>query len=291
MTRFTRMSVGAINITASPHEPGTYEKILQAAAEKPIWLGGSDYAKITRTDRRKDGRLIGRIIVWTEIDKKGAWLNSETNDTASNDDKQYINIPEKLKPNYRYFYFGFDPKSHLMIFEFKNESGQSFGPARANKFFGTLLSQETLGTDFPLIDVTLIPEEGAVEKILTIPKLRRLKIVLTRPNPGEDLHDEITEIMRKLEAQKAGKWINELVKAPKVDHLEPSDETKLLARVAATNGYVEGEGKHDGKAIHDSTKEHPKSVPIEVGEDAESTTQFMSAFNNFQGLDKSSTGN
>lgn len=157
---------------------------------------------------------------------------------------------------------------------------KAFGPRRAEKFFSELFSRETLGEDSPLVDITIVPEDNTVERILDLPKLRRLKIVVTRPNP-EDLTAEYAAVMEKLKSQNAQKLSQELIKAPKVDRLQPDDDTKKLAFVAATNGYVEGEGKEGKNKIVDSTKLHPKAVPIEVSKDASSIGRFLSAFLRF----------
>jgi len=107
-------------------------------------------------------------------------------------------------------------------------------------------------------------------------KLRRLKIVVTRPN-AEDLTDEYAEIMRKLNGQGARTITQELIKAPKIDRLNPDEETRKLAKIASTNGYVEG----DVKDLHESTKEHPKAITVEVGKDGSSLSKFLSAFHHF----------
>jgi len=119
-------------------------------------------------------------------------------------------------------------------------------------------------------------EEGSVEKILALPRLRHLKIVVTRPNP-DDLADDYAAVMKRLADQKARTLTQELQKAPKGDRLIPDADTQSLAKIAGTNGYVEGVGKD----AHDSTKSHPKRRWIEVAKDGSSIVRFLTGFVHF----------
>jgi hypothetical protein len=277
MNLATKIFVGAINITASPHGAGTYQRLIEFVAGKVVSLGGSDYGKLTapKVLDSDPSQMIGRICVYTEIDKTGDWFNKETNDKASDADKKSVILPDELAPNYRYFNYAIDLKRHLIIYEMLNEMRQSFGAKRAEKFF-TLLFRD-LPENYPLVDITLIPEEDSVERILSIPKLNRLKIFITRPNP-EDLDDEYTEVMKTLSEENARSLTREIEKAPGADRLTPNSRTRKLAFVAAKNGYVEGSAR--GQAP-DSTKSHAKRAEIEVGKDGSSILRFLSSFHIF----------
>ena len=132
----------------------------------------------------------------------------------------------------------------------------------------------------------MIPETEALERILALEKLSHLKIVVTKPNP-EDMTDEYRQIMKKLGDQKASSQTLEYQKAPGAKRLEPDEETRKLAEIAAFNGYVQG--KERGRAA-DSTKSHPKSVTLEVGKDESVFVRFLNAIRTFQTMDKSSDG-
>jgi hypothetical protein len=138
----SRITVGGLNIAASPHPPGIYERALRARVDFPIAIGGPDRAKITQRIARQIGpikALFGQILVWTEIDKSGPWLNTKNNTEATESDKDGIVLPPNVKPNYRSFYYGLDEASHILVVEQQSERGNSFGPRRAEKFFRTLL--------------------------------------------------------------------------------------------------------------------------------------------------------
>lgn len=168
-----------------------------------------------------------------------------------------------------------DLEKHILIYEQRNELRQSFGPRRAFNFFYELFSKsEDLFTE---INLTAIPEADSLERILTLPKLSHLRIVVTKPN-SDDMTDEFASVMNRLGNQKARSLTLELQKAPKVDRLTPDDDTRALANVASTNGYVTGKER---SGVVDSTKSHPKSVVVEVGKDGSSIVRFLSAFISF----------
>ena len=138
----TRIEVGALNIVASPHPPGVYREVLTAVADKEIELWGSDKAKITAFQEIGDRPhlLYGRVLVWAEIDKDGAWLNKPKNIEATPAEKAQIAnaLPEDFEPNFRSFYFIFNEKNHHLVLEYRNELGQHFGSKRAERMFSRL---------------------------------------------------------------------------------------------------------------------------------------------------------
>ena len=207
-----RISVSALNLSASPHPEGVYRNLLRYAAGYEVALGGSDYAQITNPTYRsaEDHNVIhGRIGVWTPISKEADWYDRTTKDKATAEQKRLISIPDNIEPNYRYFYYAFDIKRHLLIFENRNSEGQTFSVSRCEKLFDILFDDlpEDAGADS--VAVSAIPETGTVETILSLPKLRHLKIVVTRPN-AEDLSEEYQAIMDKMTNEKTRAYSVEL---------------------------------------------------------------------------------
>jgi hypothetical protein len=147
------ISIGAINIAASPHPEGVYTALFRAVADKEIWVWGSDKAKITAPGpfEGKSDWLYGQILVWAEIDMKGKWLNKRKNKEATQEEKQKVAnaIPRDLEPNFRAFNYIFIVSKHRLVLEYKNELGQHFGPKRALTFFSRLFSQKNLSPDSP----------------------------------------------------------------------------------------------------------------------------------------------
>lgn len=282
MAERPRIAVGAINISADPHPPGIYRRLFDENADRGVNIWGSDWAKITIPIDRETARpsFYGRVLVWTEIDKDGKWLDQKTDKEATSTEKQKIQIPDNLDPNFRSFNFVFLEDRHLLILEYRNELGEHFGPKRAERFFARLLNRQDEDPDAPEVTVTVVPSSEALEKIYAIPRLRWLEIFVQRPNP-DDLTPDANRILDRLIAQGAKNQTVQLEKKARVPTLKPDEDTRKLAEIAATNGHVAGSGKTaDGKPIYESTQDHPKTVNVEV-EGPTSISAFYSALRNF----------
>ncbi|MEA1830938.1 DUF4747 family protein [Methylobacterium durans] len=278
-SRGKQIVLGALNITADPHPEGVYQRLLEMAADREIEVWGSDYAKITKPKpRRSDPNVLtGEILVWTVVDRQGEWIDKETNAKATPDRMREIRIPDPLEPNFRAFSYAFVLNRHRLVYEMRNEFGHNFGHTRADRFFRELFSREVLGSDQPEVSVTVIPEDDTVQKILALPKLKTLEIHLSRPNP-DDLEDDTARLLDELESQGAKSQTIILKKAPKIPSLTPNDTTQRLALVASENGYVSARGVDaEGNPVEESTKRHPKSVPVDVPPDSSARIRFLSA--------------
>src|SRR5690606_24026820 len=145
---------------------------------------------------------------------------------------------------------------HTMFVEVKNEFGKKVSASRVEKILRKLFSEEIQDENAPLVEVTLIPDEDALNRILALDKLKRLEIHLVRPN-ADDL--DVADILAELDAQNAKSMEKVLVAVPGSEGLEPDDRTTKEATVAEFNGYVAGSGnEEDGTLVHLSTKEHPR---------------------------------
>jgi hypothetical protein len=131
---------------------------------------------------------------------------------------------------------------HILYFESRNELRQTFGPTVAKRIFVTLLSQELQGPEAPEVEVTLVPEVGAVEKVLSLPRLRTLYIRVVRPNP--DVSDATRRrVLGRLEEAHAQREEITLTKSAGAAALTPTEDMRQTAEVAAENGVVRGEGR------------------------------------------------
>ncbi|MGA8499402.1 MAG: DUF4747 family protein [Xanthobacteraceae bacterium] len=279
----SRITVGALNISASPHPAGVYRQALQAVADKEVHIGGSDWAKITDPgplDDKPDW-LFGQILVWTRIDTAGRWLNKRRNREATPEEKGRIALPGELEPNFRAFDYIFIEPRHRLMLQYRNEMGDHFGPKRAERLFSQLLSPKFLAADAADFSVTVVPEDDSVDKIFAIEKLRWLEIFIKRPN-SDDIADEAAKIHRGLRKIGAKSQTIKFVKAPKVKTLTPTPQIRKLADVAATDGAVSGGGRDaDGKPVDESTERHPKTRSFPV-EGTSAFAAFLSAIRLFQ---------
>ncbi len=262
----TYIEVAGLNITASPHPKGIYRTLFHFVAGREIPLWGSDRAKITEP-REIDGRtdyFFGEILIWAHIDTDSPWLNTDTDTEATHEEMEAVveALPDNLEPNFRTFTYILNQADHIVVIETRNEAGQRLAPKRAKRMFDRLF--EGLPADLPEVDVTVIPEEETLEKIFAIKRLRKLEIFIKRPNP-DDLGDDFRRVMDGLEEEGARSQKIEKVKAAKRPTLTPNGDTKKLAVIASTNGYVSGEGKDEsGTPVFESTEEHPKLRKLEV---------------------------
>ena len=266
MAETNYVEVGALNIVASPHPEGIYLELVKAISGKELPYVGSDWIKLTAPEEFEAPRGFyhGQILIWTEIDTNKKWLNKEKDAEATDEEMRKVEeaLLPNFEPNFRPFTYILDPAEHIVLIETKNEFGQNFSARRAGRAFANLI--ETLSAEWPEVSVTVIPEDETLEKIFAIPHLRKLEIVVERPN-ADDLGDDFNRIMTEMQAEGAKSWRIEKIRAAKQKTLKPSDETKRIAAVAATNGHVSGEGTDEsGSPVFESTEEHPKIRRIKL---------------------------
>jgi hypothetical protein len=274
---------GALNVVAHPHPEGIYVSLLTRASEWEVRLWGADYGSVTAPKEwDKDPNIyLGRVLLWTRINRSGQWYDKKKKQKASEEDKKKIVLPDEFEPNFRNFNYALNVKKHLLIVEHQNEWGERFGPQRAERLFSLLFSADVLGDDIPDVSITAIPEAASVTNILALPKLRRLAIHLRRPNP-DDLTDDYARILEEMEQEKLKAKDIILHKAPGAPSLTPNKVTQLYAQVAAENGYVEATWRdEDGKNLHESTRSHPKQIVVPADTEDTGLVKFFSSIRLF----------
>lgn len=247
----------AVNVAAHPHPTGVYLELLQKAAETQVNYWGDHYAKISPPVEREAGFYQGRLVTWTAINRDEPAVDTQRLEEVDWEDLD-LAIPENLGFNGRIFFYSFRERDHTMFVEVKNEFGKRVSPKRVEKILFHLFSPEVQGPEAPLVEVTLIPDEDALNRILMLDRLKRLEIHLVRPN-ADDLGEDVDDILAELDAQNAKSKETVLVAAPGSEGLEPDERITKEARVAEFNGYVVGNGNEaDGKLVRLSTKAHPR---------------------------------
>lgn len=241
MGRKISVDYTALNIRVHPHpNKEIYVDLFETVFKKnrQIPLGNNTSAKLSRLwpvneDKPLEG-LIGEIAKFNDIDAD-TWFNVETGKTAAPDEVSSINIPSDLKPNGKTFYFIFYPKKHLLISEIRDKDG-SFSPKTQEKFFNYLFSSEDILEKFNTIDVTILPDTTALNKILSSKTLKKLDLIIYRPNPN-DFEEFEQDILSELEEQNANIFEKKLT-AQNKQYLKPNEKTKKQIQVAAHNGKV-----------------------------------------------------
>lgn len=263
-----RIVVSVLNITMHPHSPDRYRKLLEDASRtvREVPYFGSRVARLGPVQSAPGSENLFRGVLYTfdKIDIDGEWFDQDRNDTADSAQVESIFIPSNLHPNLKRMEFLLDANLHKLYFQARNVNGDSFSPRNVERTFRELLNESNLQSQYGIVDITVVPSAEAVERILDMDGLSRLHIHIVRPNP-DDNADSYFLVLEKIQRQKAKSLDLVLAKAREAERLEPDEETRRLARVAATNGYVEGDGRGESNQTkHESTKDHPLMETVTI---------------------------
>jgi Domain of unknown function (DUF4747) len=264
MAEPNHIEIGFLNIVASPHPVGVYATALANAANRPIRYRGRDYAVILppRASRPDKDILEGAISLWTDIDASEPSIDKST--------FEKMDVEAALKKvfaergfNNRTFYYAFDITTHTMAIELRNELGKTISIRQAAKVVDAAFS--SLNREGQSFDVTVRPDEDALETVLGFSRLDRVVILLKRPNPGDHHGDDAEEVLRELHEQNMKQARYEFYRQPGTDGIHLNDQNQVLAEVASTNGFVEGYGLDDEQTRKKrSTVEYPFVVKRDV---------------------------
>lgn len=263
------IEIGFLNIVATPHPEGVYERLLKKAADQPVKFYGDQTAAITkpRQPRNEPNLIEGKLVVWTDIDESQPGIDKRSLSEVRLSDMDF-SVPRDLGFNGRVFSYALNISGHVLALETRNEFGQTISPIRAKRIFDRLLSPIVQGLDSEHVEVTVIPEDDALARVLGLNRLDRVEILVKRPNE-DDITTETNAVMAELMDQKAKSEERVLVRESGSDGLELSDENMVRARVAANNGHVSSGGRDsDDEPDKRSTKEYPKVVRwvVDVGQ-------------------------
>lgn len=258
------ITIGFVNIVATPHPPGVYQAALAKVANTPVNVRGNDWAIITKptVSRDEKGMHEGMISVWTDIDSSEPSINKTT--------FAKVDVEAALKKifaergfNNRAFYYVLDELTHKITVELKNDQGKTISIGQIGKIFELLISM--LNKEGQIYESTVVPEEDAIEKVLGLKRLDRVFILLKRPNPGDHDGGDADEVLRELQEQNMRQAEYSFARQPGTDGIHLNAENETRAEVAAQNGYVKSSGVDEqGNREKRSTKEYPKIVALSV---------------------------
>lgn len=261
MARETRIDVCALNIAMhAPHSVDKYvELMLSAYRSRRVvssrGVNGALIGALYYVDKSNPAKgLTGEIYRFIQLDPNEPWFNVQNKEAANEEELKEIKIPDHLKPHLARFSFVFFPKGHRLYVETKN-AGKTIGPSTVAAIFERIFLDPSLER-FGEIEVTVEPDKNEVAEIFNIPFIHHLKIELLRPNPDDHDGDE-RKFLKRLEKQGAKKMQVALI-STRNDILSPDEDTKRLAQVAASNGYVSASGRDlNDQPIERSTKNAP----------------------------------
>jgi hypothetical protein len=256
------ITVGFLNVVATPHPPGIYPASLADLANKPVRVRGNDWAIITAPKQVSGEPDLweGIVSVWTDVDASEPSINKAT--------FQRQDVEAALKKifaergfNNRSFAYVLDDQTHKVAVELKNEGGKTISILQISRIFDLLLSK--LNREGQTYEVTVVPEEDAIERVLGLKRLDRVDILLKRPNIGDHDSGDADQVLQELHEQNIKQAEYTFSRQPGTDGIHLNQENETRAEVAAQNGYVKSSGidEYDNRDKR-STKEYPKVVPL-----------------------------
>jgi hypothetical protein len=262
------LSACALSLDATPHPDGVYVQALRKCANAEVPARGDTLAKIT-TPRKVNNHdsYAGRLLVWTEIDVAGKWLDKEKNDQLSDEEKSKINIPDNAAPNYKTFNYVFTERDHKIYVETKNDLGETLGVKTIRNIFDRLMSADIQGETDYVIAVTVVPDEHVVEELLNLPHLKKLELKIRTPNADYASPEIRQRVLRMMEENSAHVLEQTWTKPSNVEKLTPTKEVRELTLVAADTGYARATDKpRNGPAKTVSTDDRPKAYSFTTGD-------------------------
>lgn len=280
MAKPRTIEIRQINISMhAPHSPQGYVDLFQKAyrlkriatrGKSDGYLLGALYDTKNAVDKNE---LQGEIYRFTNIDPNAPWFNTQTGKPAEDAETEQISIPGNLHPNLEHIPFIFRPKEHRFWYVSKDRK-VTMGPSIAEVFLQQLFDEVSRKHDMPPVEVTVKPDEAAVEEVLSIHRITKIIFEFKRPN-ADDAGDVEQRIMRRMEQRNINR-IREEMTSNDPDGIEPDEEMKLEAQVAANNGHVEAKGYDAvGMSATESTRAKPAVYPEIVNEAVESVWNVL----------------
>jgi len=279
MARLRTVQISALNIAMeNPHSPAAYvELFLHAYRQRQVIRDGELHAMMLGSlsgarDAVDRDELTGEIFRFVKINANEPWFNTRTNEVASEEEMEAINIPEHLRAQFQRIEFVFYPRSHQLWF-LRRSGSDALGPRRAESFFQSLFDGVRRDAD-PPVYVTCLPDPAALDEMFGIHRIQKLVLEFKRPNP-DDVGALSARIMRRMEEQRVGTYREELT-ASGAAGLQPDQQTRAEAAVAAMNGVVAAKGKDvDGNTVERSTQDKPMVLARRYNPEVETAVHVL----------------
>ena len=266
MARARTIEIRQINIAMhAPHSPQGYVTLFQKAfdTKRVMKRGKADGyllgALYDIKDAIEKNELRGEIYRFTNIDHSAPWFNTQTGKPAEELETEQISIPNHLLPNLDRIPFIFRPKEHRFWYVGRDKKAV-LGPSVAENLLQQVLDEAAREHGLPQVEVTVVPDEAAVDEVLRLHRITKLILEFKRPN-ADDAGDLEQEIMRRMEQRNVDRLHEEMTsKAPK--GIITDAELKARAQAAAHNGFVQSQG-YDAAGVSaiESTKAKPARYP------------------------------
>lgn len=256
------IELSAINVRLpAPHKAERYVALFEEAwkLKRSVKVHGDTSGMLGSVRQHKDepNLIRGDLYRFVELQLTGEWLDLETGKAVDGTIVREIKIPSNLRPNFHYFPYIFFVKHHRLVFMSKKESNVTMTPLMVERMLRHLFEHKNIKKKFGAIDVTVEPERETLNRIFSAPRLKRIEITVTPPNPMGDVEEKLYARLEKLRAG----IITEILHSRHPEGLRLDRDTKDLAKVAQSNGRVTATvADADGKATTLSTASHPLRV-------------------------------
>ncbi len=260
----------------SPHSKKKYVELLATAfsAKRMIRLGsvhggmiGSLYGA---TGKNAEKELTGELYRFLKLDPDEPWFNAQTKEAASPDDLEKLSIPQHLLPHLQRIPFLFKPTTHRLYLISKDRK-DSLSPGAAKQLLDGVFSKLLEEEIFPPVEITVEPDQNALDEIFGLKSLEHLVIELVPPNPDDG--DEIEKKWKeRLKTQNVRRQTVQL-DSERNQTIKPDAETTALAKVAASNGKVTASG-HDAAGVKQELSTVDKPLRERVLHDPNVETLF-----------------
>lgn len=256
MARYRSLRVAALNVAFADerkHDPTWYIRLFRALYNlgQPVRVQGD--RRVTIGSLIEEGRytFVGVLDRYTEIEA-GRWYNRNKRRRATKEEMGRIVVPSDMAANFQDFYYLFDAEAHIFAF-LSAESGRKLSVHQAHKLLSVLADERAVRREFGTVAISIEQEPSSIERILNAEHLRYLSIMVNRPNSFGVFDRRFKD---KLADMRAAKQRYELW-ADDSGSLAPPRELRDAAKVATSNGLVEGKIYENG-AVHElSTEDSP----------------------------------
>jgi len=206
---------------------------------------------------RVDENVIdGVITTFVRLDTDGNWFDASTMSEATEDQISTINIPGNLYPNAASFYIHLDGDSHRLYIQTYSK-GKSLTVASAQKIISALSRDLDIIEKFGEAKISFIQTKFGLERVLSLPVIKELKITILKPNAdifSDDFEDEIEAHL----AQAHSKKLVLTYEADASGSVVATDSIRTTSAAALDNGQVEARGRDETGAVTISTQSFPK---------------------------------
>lgn len=280
MNRDRTIAIAALNIAMhKPHSPQRYVDLFVETFKQRRYIAQGELHTLllgtvhdTQNAVEKD-IVTGEIYRCVKIDASQPWFDENTGKPATDEVLESIHIPGHLMAHFQVIPFVFYPKSHELWYVCKDRKS-TLAPLAAERFFQSLFDYMVALHNYPVIAVTAIPDTSAVDELLSWPTLSSVAMHIKRPNADDGVDWE--ERLEAMMAEQNLKSFTQEMTAASGESIEPSEETKAMARAVAKNGSVSVTGiKADGTKGAESTVKKPMKLFRKVMEKTETVMHVL----------------